>query len=57
MTIIQGFRLAPPPNASIKTSINFLLRVKQMPMVVYAQDGAYTQAPVRGNVLKLMTLP
>ncbi|MCE7989827.1 MAG: cytochrome P450, partial [Caldilinea sp. CFX5] len=56
-TILQRFRLAPPVNASIKTSINFLLRVKQMPMIVHAQDGQFTKTPVRGDVLKLVSLP
>jgi cytochrome P450 len=55
--IMQRCRLAPPPNALIKTSINFLLRVKQMPMVVHPQDGQFTKTPVRGDVLKLMALP
>lgn len=56
-TLLQRVRLAPPPNAEIKTSINFLLRVKQMPMLVHPQDGQFTRTPVRGDVLKLMTLP
>lgn len=56
-TLLQRIRLTPPVNASIKTSINFLLRVNQMPMIVHAQDGQFTKTPVRGDVLKLVTLP
>ena len=56
-TIVQRYRLTPPVNASIKTSINFLLRVKQMPMIVHAQDGQFPKTPVRGDVLKLVSLP
>jgi cytochrome P450 len=52
--LLQRFRLAPLHQAEIKTGINFLLRVRQMPMVVSPQVRQFTQVPVRGDVLKLL---
>jgi hypothetical protein len=40
----------------VNAHLNFLLRVKQMSMIVHAQDRRYTKTPVRGNVFKRVTL-
>lgn len=54
--LLQRYRLSPVPNAEINTSIIFLLRAKQVPMVVNAQDRKFDKVTVRGDALKLVDL-
>jgi cytochrome P450 len=54
--LLQRYRLSPVPNAEINASIMFLLRSKQMPMVIHAQDRQFDKVPVRGDALKLVDL-
>ncbi len=54
--LLQRYRLAVVPNADVNASILFLLRARQVPMVVHAQDRQFSSEPVRGNVLSLVDL-
>jgi hypothetical protein len=54
--LLQRFRLASVPEADVKYSLMFLLRAKQIPMVIHAQDRQAVKVPVRGKIHDLVDL-
>jgi cytochrome P450 len=54
--LLQRYRLSVVPEKAVNASIMFLLRAKQIPMLINQQDRKFTKDPIHGSVTRLVDL-
>ncbi len=54
--LLQRYRFSVIPNAGIQASFFFLLRARQVPMLIQTQDRQFRREAIRGNIVSLIDL-